>query len=71
MQRDTKKFYNIGPVLQRHKNGAVILAQLTCPLNDVIFLFTSGKTNPFLYKHWLYLEIFDQKGKIVFDVRNN
>jgi hypothetical protein len=34
----------------------VILAQLACPLNDVIFMFTSGITNLSLYKHCLILE---------------
>jgi hypothetical protein len=31
--------------------GDIIFAQLACPLNDVIFLFTSGLTNLSLYKH--------------------
>jgi hypothetical protein len=31
--------------------GDVILVQLACPLNDVIFLFTSGIINLPLYKH--------------------
>ncbi len=32
--------------------GDIILAQLACPLNDVIFVH-SGITNKSLYKHWL------------------
>ncbi len=31
----------------------VFLAQLACPLNDVIFYLHSGITNLSLYKHWL------------------
>jgi hypothetical protein len=31
----------------------VILAQLACPLSDVMFCIHSGSTNLSLYKHWL------------------
>jgi hypothetical protein len=30
----------------------VILAQLACPLSDIMFCLHSGITNLFLYKHW-------------------
>jgi len=33
----------------------VILAQLACPLSDVMFCVHSGITNPSLYKHWSLL----------------
>ncbi len=33
----------------------VILAQLACPLSDVMFCLHSGISNLSLYKHWLYL----------------
>ncbi len=32
---------------------AVILAQLACPLSDVMFCLHSGITNLYLYKHFL------------------
>jgi len=31
----------------------VILAQLACPLSDVMFGLHSGRTNLSLYKHWV------------------
>ena len=31
----------------------VILAQLACPLSDIMFCLHSGITNLFLYKHWV------------------
>ncbi len=31
--------------------GDVIFAQLVCPLDDIIFLYTLGITNLYLYKH--------------------
>jgi hypothetical protein len=34
----------------------VIFAQLANPLNDMILLFTSGITNPSLYKHWFLVQ---------------
>jgi len=33
----------------------VILAQIACPLSDVMFYLHSGITNLSLYKHWIYL----------------
>jgi hypothetical protein len=33
----------------------VILAQLACPLSDVMFYLHSGITNLSLYKHWEHL----------------
>ncbi len=33
--------------------GAIILAELACPLNDVILRFTLGITSLSLFKHWL------------------
>ncbi len=30
----------------------IILAQLACPLSDVLFCLHSGRTNLSLYKHW-------------------
>jgi len=30
----------------------VILAQLACPLSDVMFYLQSGITNLYIYKHW-------------------
>ncbi len=32
--------------------GDIIFAQLACPLNDIMFLLTSGLTNLSLNKHW-------------------
>ncbi len=31
----------------------VILAELACPLSDIMFCLHSGITNLSLYKHWL------------------
>jgi hypothetical protein len=30
----------------------VILAQLACPLSDIMFCLHSGRTNLLFYKHW-------------------
>ncbi len=35
----------------------IILAQLACPLSDVMFCLHSGITNLSLYKHWVLAEI--------------
>ena len=34
----------------------VILAQLACPLSDIMFCLHSGITNISLYKHWYQVE---------------
>jgi hypothetical protein len=34
----------------------VILAQLSCPLSDVMFCLHSRITNPSLYKHWFNVD---------------
>jgi hypothetical protein len=36
----------------------VILAQLACPLSDIMFCLHSGITNLSLYKHWSILLIY-------------
>jgi hypothetical protein len=37
----------------------VILAQLVCPLSDVMFCLHSGITNLSLYKHWVLLAHYE------------
>jgi len=38
-------------------NG-IIMAQLACPLSDVMFCLHSGRTNLSLYKHWVWQQIW-------------
>ncbi len=40
----------------------VILAQLACPLSDVMFCLHLGITNLSLYKHWIYIRISTTSG---------
>ncbi len=37
----------------------IILAQLACPLSDIMFCLHSGATNLSLYKHWVPYEESD------------
>jgi hypothetical protein len=39
----------------------VILAQLACPLSDIMFCLHSGITNLSLYKHWFEVKLFSIK----------
>ena len=39
----------------------VILAQLACPLYDVMFCLHLGLTNLSLYKHWLTLSVANER----------
>jgi hypothetical protein len=40
----------------------IILAQLACPLNDVMFCLHSGITSLSLYKHCFFLIIISKNG---------
>jgi hypothetical protein len=48
--------------------GEVIFAQLACPQNGIIVLFTLGITNLLLYKHWLTTDFYEQPNYITWPV---
>ncbi len=59
-----KRFLTLGP-------GDIILAQLTCPMNDVIFLANNWITNPSPYKIEMVQFSIPVKLKFTFTAKNS